>query len=168
MLKSFSDAWTISWLALFPLTYLAHVAEEYWGGGGYSDYLRRVYSVELSRQRFLTLQVLGLFLMILGIILGIALRFSLTMIAILSAVIIGNALVHSVRSINGRSYTPGLFTAIALWIPLGFMSLRFVWPNTSAARLILALVVGCAVNWIVELISFRDTQLRQKEPEPNQ
>jgi hypothetical protein len=168
MLNDFSDTWTVALLVLFPLTYLAHIAEEYWVGGGYSDYLLRTYSVELSRQRFLALQALGLSLMVLGLILGVILRFPVTMIAMLSAVIIGNALVHTVRSINRRIYSPGLITAIALWLPLGSISLITVWPNTSAARLLVALLVGVAANWIVELISFRDAQVRQKEPKSNQ
>src|SRR5687768_15547359 len=116
MLHNFSDTWTVAWLVLFPLTYLAHVAEEHWAGGGYSDYLLKTYSVELSRQRFLALQAFGMSLMVLGIILGVILRFPLTMIAMLSAIVIGNAFVHCFRSIKVHSYTPGLITALALWI----------------------------------------------------
>ena len=168
ILNDFSDTWTVALLVLFPLTYLAHVAEEYWAGGGYCDYLLKRYSVELSQRRFLALQTLGLSLMLLGIILGMILRFPLTMIAMLSAIVIGNSLVHVLRSINHRIYSPGLITAIALWLPLGSISLITVWPNTSAARLLVAVLVGVAANWIVELISFRDTQVRQNEPKSNQ
>ena len=120
--EHFSDPTLAIWLALFPLTYLAHIAEEYWAGGGYSDYLRRTYSVELS---------------------------------MLGAVVIGNALVHVVRSINDRIYVPGLITAITLWLPLGFISLKSVWPNTSPVRLVLAFLVGFAANLIVEVISLK-------------
>lgn len=150
-----SDTLIIIWSALFPITYLAHIAEEYWAGGGYSDYLLKTYSVVLSKQRFLALQVLGLLLMVLGVVLGFVLRFPLTMIAMLSVVVIGNGLVHVVRSIRGRIYVPGLITAVSLWLPLGFTSLTMIWPSTSATRLILALLVGFATNWIVELISFK-------------
>lgn len=168
MLHNFSDTLTIALLVLFPLTYLAHVAEEYWAGGGYCDYLLKSYSVELSERRFLALQTLGLSLMSLGIILGIILGFPLTMIAILSVIVIGNALVHVFRSVHRRIYSPGLITAIALWLPLGSISLITVWPNTSTARLLVALFVGVVANWIVELISFRDPQVRQNEPKSNQ
>jgi Protein of unknown function with HXXEE motif len=167
-LDIFSQPWLVIWLALFPLTYLAHIAEEYWGGGGYSEYLLRTYNVELPHQRFLILQALGMSLMLLGVTLGMILRFPLTMVAILSAIILGNALVHTVRSIYDRMYAPGLITAIGLWVPLGIISLKTVWPITSTARLVLALLVGFAANWIVELISFRDTQVGQKEPQTSQ
>lgn len=167
MLDRFSDAGSVTLLILFPLTYLIHISEEYWAGGGYSDYLFKTYSVELSKQRFLGLQVFGLFLMVLGVVLGIILRFPLTMIGMLSAVVIGNGLVHVVRSISGRTYVPGLITAISLWLPLGFISVTMIWPFTSAAKFVLALLVGFASNWIVELISFRDTQMRDEEAKTN-
>ena len=144
-----------AWLTLFPMTYLAHIAEEYWGGGGYSRYLLTNYSVELSPQRFLWLQAFGVSLMGLGVVAGLALRFPITMLAMLSAIVLGNALVHTIRSIKGWMYTPGLVTAVALWLPLGAMSLIAVSPSMSAGKLALAIGVGFAGNCGVELISMR-------------
>jgi hypothetical protein len=155
------------WLSLFPLTYLAHVAEEYWAGGGYSNYLLKTYSVELSQQRFVVLQALGFFLMLLGIILSVTMRFPLTMIAILSSIIIGNAMIHTIRSIGVRGYTPGLITAVVLWLPLGVFSLKEVWPLTSIGRILMASLVGVIVNWVVELISF-NRPARQQQAETHQ
>lgn len=157
-----TDTFLIIWLGLFPLTYLTHIAEEYWCGGGYSRYLLTRYSVQLSQQRFLMLQVFGAFLMVVGGVLGFVLHFPFTMLAILSAVIIGNGLVHLVRSIQDRSYTPGLTTAIALWLPLGIVSLITVWESVSTSRLVIAALVGCAANSVVELLSFSGAQTRQK------
>lgn len=140
------------WLTLFPVTYLAHIAEEYWGGGGYSNYLLRNYALELSPQRFLWLQALGVSLMGLGVVAGIALRFPITMLAMLSAIVLGNVLVHTIRSIQGWMYTPGLITAVVLWLPLGCISFIAVWPFVSGGRLALALAVGVTTNGVVELM----------------
>ena len=145
----------VAWLTLFPLTYLTHIAEEYWGGGGYSKYLLTTYSVELSPQHFLWLQALGVSLMGLGVVVGISLRFPITMLAMLSAIVLGNALVHTIRSIKEWMYTPGLITAVALWLPLGFISLIALWPFISASKLVLGLVVGVVTNCVVELITTR-------------
>lgn len=157
MLESFiSDSFTTpAWLALFPVTYLAHITEEYWGGGGYSKYLLTNHSVELSPQRFLLLQAVGLFLMGLGVVLGVILRFPLTMVAMLGAIVLGNALVHTFRSVHRRVYTPGLITAVVLWLPLGMISLLAAWSFASTGRFVLALGVGVATNCVVELITFR-------------
>lgn len=150
-----------AWLTLFPLTYLAHVAEEYWGGGGYSKYLLTNYSVELSPQRFLWLQALGVSLMGLGVVAGFALRFPITMLVMLSAIVLGNALVHMIRSIHGWIYTPGLITAVALWLPLGCISLIALWPFASGGRLALALGVGVVTNCVVELMIVRTARIKR-------
>jgi len=157
MLESLTfDSFTLAaWLTLFPFTYLAHVIEEYRGGGGYSNYLMTNYCVELSPEHFVRLQALGVFLMGLGVIAGLALRFPLTMVAILSAIVLGNALVHTIRSVQGWTYTPGLVTAVVLWLPLGSVSLFAVWPFISAGKFTLALAVGFVTNCVVELITTR-------------
>jgi hypothetical protein len=93
--------------------------------------------------------------MALGIVLGILLRFPLTMMAMLGAIVLGNALVHTFRSVHSRIYSPGLITAVVLWLPLGVISLLVAWPFTSTARFVLALGVGVATNGVVELITFR-------------
>jgi uncharacterized protein with HXXEE motif len=163
MLDNINSSFILAaWLLLFPLTYLAHIAEEYWGGDGYSKYLLTNFSVELSPQRFLVLHALGVFLMGSGVVLGIALRFPLTMIAILSSIILGNALVHTIRSVHSRMYSPGLITAAVLWLPLGLVSLLAAWSYMSAGKLTVALAVGFIANFIVELITTRSPSSRMR------
>lgn len=155
LFNSFSDTWLIFWLILFPLTYLAHIAEEYWGGGGYSAYLLRSHFVELSPGRFLVLQTLGMFLMLVGILISIPLRFPLTMLTIIAAVILVNGLVHAARSVIELSYTPGVVTATFLWIPLGAVSLISTWNNMRTGRFLFAVAVGCSISLLVEVIAMR-------------
>ncbi|HEY8224624.1 MAG TPA: HXXEE domain-containing protein [Pyrinomonadaceae bacterium] len=153
----FTNSNLILWLSLFPLTYIAHLAEEYWAGGGYSNYLFRRYSVELSPRWFMALQSVGLFLMIAGAALAILLRFPVTMLAMLSAIVLGNSLIHIVRSVSDRTYTPGLVTAVTLWLPLVILTLKEIWPASSTGKLLFALSVGLIANYVVELITFRST-----------
>ncbi|MDQ3172961.1 MAG: hypothetical protein M3Q91_04515 [Acidobacteriota bacterium] len=42
------------------VTYLLHIAEEYWGGEGYSAYLLKLRGVQLSPTRFLVVQAIGI------------------------------------------------------------------------------------------------------------
>ena len=151
----FSDSWLIFLLILFPVTYLAHIAEEYWGGGGYSSYLMRSHFVELSPARFLVLQSLGMVLMLIGFLISIPLRFPLTMLTIIATVILVNGLVHSARSFFEWDYTPGLVTAVLLWIPLGAISLVNTWNNMRVGRFFFAFAVGCAISLLIEVIAMR-------------
>jgi hypothetical protein len=155
ILNYFSDTWLIFWLTLFPLTYLLHIVEEYWGGGGYSEYLMRSHFVELSPARFLALQSLGMFLMLVGVLVSIPLRFPLTMLTIIAAIVLVNGLVHSARSLFEWNYTPGLITAAFLWIPLGAISLFHTWNNMRPGRFLFAVIVGSGISLLVEIIAMR-------------
>src|SRR5262249_53230840 len=106
LLHYLPDSYLSLWLALFPLTYLAHIAEEYWAGNGYSTYLLKNRGVDLSPARFLTLQSLGLILMIVGILLAVNLGFPKRMLVILGAITLVNGLVHTCRSISASLYEP--------------------------------------------------------------
>jgi hypothetical protein len=150
-----SDTGLSIWLALFPLTYLLHIAEEYWGGNGYSAYLLKNYGVDLSPARFLTLQSLGLTLMTTGIVLAMTLGFPHRMLVILASVILVNGLVHTWRSISGSIYEPGLITSIVLWIPLGGVTLMTLCRSMPVRNFVLASITGAAISVLVELISLR-------------
>ena len=155
LINYFYGTSALSWLALFPLTYLAHIAEEYWGGEGYSIYLFKNYGVELSAQRFLILQGVGLLLMLAGILLAASLRFPNTMLAILGAIVLSNGLVHAMRSIVSAHYGPGLVTAIAVWIPLGCATLISLWDRMNIGRFLICATIGAAISFVVEVIAMR-------------
>ena len=48
------------WAWLFPLTYLLHLSEEFWGGEGFPSWISRVAGAHFSNQDFLTLNAIGL------------------------------------------------------------------------------------------------------------
>src|SRR5882724_13376436 len=92
----FTDLW--SWL--FPITYLIHIAEEYWGGEGYPAYLLRLRGVHMSTARFLAAQSVGFILVTIGVILARRLKFLPMMLVILGALVAGNALTHAVTALG--------------------------------------------------------------------
>jgi len=61
---------TTSWLWLFPMTYLVHIAEEYWGGEGYSAYLFRLRGVHLSPADFWAVQTMALHWSVAGVVIS--------------------------------------------------------------------------------------------------
>ncbi len=63
------------WLWVFPITYLIHIAEEYWGGEGYPAYILRLRGVHMSTARFLVAQSVGVVLVTVGVILARRFRY---------------------------------------------------------------------------------------------
>lgn len=141
------------WSWLFPATYLLHIAEEYWGGEGYSAYLLRLRSVQLSPTEFLVVQIIGLALMVVGIILARRLKFHNLMTVILGAVVLINGLTHLLLGLANTEYVPGLATSILLWIPLGVATLICLKRTMSEARYWLGVAIGAGINGMIELVT---------------
>ncbi len=145
------DSARLPWV--FPLTYLLHIAEEYWGG--YPAHLLRVYGVDLSIKRFLLLQSIGILLMVVGVVLARRLRFTHFLLIMLAAVFLSNALIHTTRSIMAVSYEPGLLSSLILWLPLGIATLVQLPARMSRRRYLLSVICGVIISAVVELITFR-------------
>lgn len=150
-----SDKFTNLWSWIFPLTYLIHIAEEYWGGEGYSAYIFRVRGVHLSPARFLAVQSIGFFLVTLAVILARQLSFPQTMLLILGTIVLINGLTHSFTSITTHSYGPGLYSSIFLWLPLGIITLLRFRCAVSTKRYLMCIGIGVLVNVLIGVVTMR-------------
>jgi hypothetical protein len=157
--RKLSNTSTTLWFWLFPITYLLHLAEEYWGGEGYSAYLLRVRGVQLSPTRFLLVQAIGLTLMIVGIILARRFQFPNLLGVILGAVLLVNGITHTILSLAHSEYVPGLITSILLWIPLGIVTLLRFRRTMRKARYWLCVALGVAINVVIELVTSKAGQV---------
>lgn len=147
------------WLALFPLSYLIHFAEELWGGEGYPAYLFRLRGVHLSTTRFVVLQATGFVLLIAAGVVSSLLGFPEFMIVILGALVLANGITHTITAWWDGGYGPGLITSALLWIPLGAATLVLMFGLMSSARLGLAVLIGFGINGAIALITIRGGRL---------
>ncbi len=140
-------------LWLFPATYLIHIAEEYWMGGGFSAYVARVRGVNLPPSRFLLMNGIGLALMILGVVLSERFKFSQWLLVCLGMVVMGNGLSHTVNSLVTREYNPGLISGLLIWIPLGLTALLHARKKMAGRRYWVALLIGIGILLVVALLT---------------
>ena len=147
------------WMWLFPVTYLIHIAEEYWGGVGYTAYLYRLRGVHLSTGRFFFFQGLGVVLICIGIVLSLQLRWPRFMLAIMGALVLSNGVTHSVTALRHGGYGPGLVSCVLIWIPLGLVTLILLQPDMPTLRLVVASSIGFGINGAVALIALRGGRL---------
>lgn len=159
-LKKYLSATSITaWSWLFPLTYLMHVAEEYWGGGGYSAYLLQLRGVHLSPTRFLVAQSIGVVLMIMGIMLARRLRFLNMMLVILGSLVLANGLTHTITSIGHWGYGPGLINSILIWIPLGLATLVRFKGSVSDRKYWVGVAIGVGMNGAIAVLTLRGVRI---------
>jgi hypothetical protein len=150
------SAW---WMWSFPITYLIHLAEEYWGGEGYCAYLYRLRGVRLSTARFFFFQGLGIVLIVVGIFVSLHLRWPRFFLAIVGALVLSNGTTHTVTALRHGGYGPGLVTCVLVWIPLGLVTLYLLSGEMPAARLALAAGIGVAIQATVAIIALRGGKL---------
>ena len=150
------DRRTILWSWLFPLSYLIHIAEEYWGGEGYPAYLLRLRGVHMSTGRFLAAQSVGFILVTIGIILAQKLKFLPMILVVLGALVAGNALTHVVTALSILEYGPGLWSSIFVWGPLGIATMiRYKNAIDEQWQYWLAIAIGVAINVVVGVLAMR-------------
>jgi Protein of unknown function with HXXEE motif len=150
-----SNTSTTLWSWLFPITYLLHIGEEYWGGEGYSAFLLRLRGIQLSPTRFLVVQAIGLILMIAGIMLARRLQFPNLLGVILGSVVLVNGLTHTILGLSYAEYVPGLITSILFWIPLGIATLLRLRGTMRGARYWLCIILGVVINGIIEWVTIK-------------
>jgi hypothetical protein len=150
------DRRIVFWSWLFPLSYLIHIAEEYWGGEGYPAYILRLRGVHMSTARFLAAQSVGFFLVTIGVIMARRLKFLPMMLVILGTVVAGNAITHTVTALSILRYGPGLLSSIFIWGPLGVATLiRYKRGIDDQRQYWLAIAIGVGINVVVGVLTMR-------------
>jgi hypothetical protein len=143
------------WLWVFPVTYLIHIAEEYWGGEGYPAYILRLRGVHMSTTRFLVAQGVGAVLVTLGVILARRFNFPQMMLVILGTIVLVNGITHTVTALSIMSYGPGLWSSIFVWMPLGIFTLLRFRKGVSTKKYWIAIAIGVGVNVVVGILTMR-------------
>lgn len=143
------------WSWLFPLTYLIHIVEEFYGGEGYPAYLKRLRGADMSPTKFLVGQAIGLALITIGILIARRLNFPRQLLVLLGTVVFINGLSHLITSSYYREYGPGLISGVLIWIPFGIATLIRFKGNMKPARYWLYVGIGVAINVAIALFTLR-------------
>ncbi len=136
-------------LWLFPVTYLLHAGEEYFCGETFPAWISRIGSVRFTASAFLWLNGVALAVMIVAVWLAKRREEARWLCATLGTVTSINGLAHAAGSLVTGSYSPGLCTGLALWLPLGLWTLRCSWSALRRAEFVAGVVLGVLVHAFV-------------------
>jgi hypothetical protein len=141
-------------LWLFPLSYAAHIAEEWWAGGGFTRWLAALGFDSLGPGALLAWNGIGLTSTIIGCRLA-ARRDAFGWIAVtIAAATLLNAVTHLAASVVSGTYSPGLITGVTLWMPLGLLTLLRARDQASARTIWTGIAIGIliqVVTWTIAL-----------------
>lgn len=135
-------------LSLFPITYLIHLAEEWFAAAPIVHWTIRA-NRPLDPETFIIANGIGLSLMLNGIWLTHRMtRFRWIAPALAVAVLLNTA-GHLLGSFSIGGYSAGLLTAIIFWIPLGMLTLLRVWDQAKRRTLVTGVIAGIVIELIV-------------------
>ena len=134
----------MGWVWLFPLTYAAHVAEEWWGG--FPAWASRLFGATLTDEAFWAINGVGLLLFcaVAAVAQGGGTR-GAALATVLAAIVAGNGSTHVVATLLTGSYSPGTLTGAVFWVPLGVASLRWTRGRISAVGWAAGIAAGLLV-----------------------
>jgi len=137
------------WIWLFPLTYLLHLAEEYWGGEGFPVWFSRLTGAHFTVDDFLILNAIGWCLTVAAMgLVSVASSCRFLLVA-LGGVILLNACLHVTLSMVTLSYSPGAVSGLLCWAPLGIYALRREWRELSHVAFGAGVAVALGLHAVV-------------------
>jgi Protein of unknown function with HXXEE motif len=138
---------------LLPLTYLAHLAEEYYLG--FPAWLDDVAGARLTPERFLELNAFFFGVMLLAVMAATAIRPARVLLVPLATIVVANGLLHLGGTIVTGRYSPGALTGVLLWLPLGFTLLTRLRREVPRVALALGVLVGLGLHGLVTVAALR-------------
>ena len=136
---------------LFVAAYVAHVAEEYFGG--FPEWLALIIGRPLSRADFLAINAIALVVIIIAIR-AVTRRESLGWLAIaIATILLVNGLAHILGTIVTGTYSPGLITGVVLYLPLSQLTLIRAWDQAPPTFFVRGVVAGLAAHAVVVAIA---------------
>jgi len=141
------------WIWLLPLAYALHVIEEAYGGSGLIGWMSARGGPRLSMAAFLGVNLAGFSLTAAAAWAARMRAAWLWLMPAAGSILFMNGLSHVAASIASRHYVSGMWTGIAIYIPLGgalllrvqrLMDRRVFW-----AAVAVGFAIHAAVLWIV-------------------
>jgi len=135
------------------LAYLIHLLEEYFGGEGLPQWFSRHLPGDLSDHDFLVINGVALL-----IVFSIAVSVQAGLKALVPLIAVGalffvNAWLHLLAGLFTWSYSPGLFSGILCYMPLGILMFRKIFPLCPMEKRVMGVVLGIVLHILVFFIA---------------
>ena len=139
------------WPLLFPLTYLVHIAEEYYGG--FPNWSSRFLGFHLTPEGFLQLNAVA-WMVMLGVSAAATRYASLPWLVVPFAVATFiNGCAHAIASVITASYSPGVISGLTLWFPLGVITLRRSYRHVPHRVFWIGVGLGALLHVVVTVLA---------------
>ena len=142
-----------TWVWFLPAAYVSHAAEEAFGGHGLMEWMAAGGGVRLSMAAFIGLNLVAAGILCLAA--WAARRWKVWRWPLVSGatIVFSNGIWHLAICVMTRSYIPGVWTGLLLYVPVGgFLLLRLrrlMSPRLFASAIAIGIVIHGVVLWLV-------------------
>jgi hypothetical protein len=143
-------------LWLFVPAYMIHVAEEWFAG--FTAWVARFAGRPVPADAFLIINGIALLLLIAAIRASTRNQASGWMAIAVATIALVNTMSHVGGAIFTQSYSPGLVSAVILYVPLGSLTMIRAWDQAPAEQLTRGIVAGMALHALVFIVAFVSTR----------
>lgn len=136
---------------LFVPAYVAHLAEEYFGG--FPEWFAWIAGKPLPRGAFLLINAVALLAMIAAVRSATRRDEHGWMAIAIATVLLVNGVAHAGASVFTGTYSPGLVTGVVFYLPLGHLALIRAWHQAPPGVFLQGVLAGLAAHAVVPLIA---------------
>jgi hypothetical protein len=140
---------------LLPAAYACHLGEEWFGG--FPEWMARVIGSALPRPAFIAINAIAFGLMVLASRAATRREANGWMGIAIATILLINGVAHLLGSLATAAYSPGLFTGIVLYLPLGSLVLLRAWAQAQEDQFGTGVLAGIALHVLVVVIAYAST-----------
>lgn len=137
------------WPLVMPAAYAVHLAEETWGGPGFVDWMSTHFVADFSLGRFIWINSVAWPTMLAASIMAASAPRWRWLVVPMAVIITINGLLHLGSTLVAGSYSPGLISGIALYLPIGGYALRRVAREAPDPHFGRGVGLGVAIHLLV-------------------
>ena len=139
-------------LWLFVPAYVVHVAEEWFGG--FPQWIAMIAGRPLAAAAFFIVNGIALALAVAGIRAAVRSdRYGWIAVAVATIALV-NTLAHAAGAALTRSYSPGLISAVVLYVPLGTLAMIRAVDQAPRVQLGRGIAAGLIIHAFVFVVAF--------------
>jgi hypothetical protein len=139
----------VAWF--IPTAYLFHLTDEYLME--FPNWFSGIFKVDLSLNDFIIINSIGFAATVAAAILYTLNKLNHFVIAVIGSLFFVNGVVHIAATIFTTSYSPGTISAIFLYLPLGYLVYRKIFPILSEQQRSLSITAGIIIQIFVAIIA---------------
>jgi hypothetical protein len=145
-----------SLLWLFVAAYAIHMAEEWLGG--FPGWVRLVVGSPLPRVAYVIINGVAFVLLVVGLRAAMkSEKYGWVSVAV-AVVALVNTAAHAAGAMMTRTYSPGLSSAVVLYIPLGALVMIRAGDQAPPRQFARGIVAGLAIHAVVFVVAFAATR----------